>query len=371
MTKVSQALFNEYKGLADQLANALDNRDQIAVTQINAKITAWALANKVDLTQVVEVDTTPTDDLGYIKPGGWGASTDVSKYKVVNMKNPPEQFKVVDDKGVNVIVNFKTAKGAQDYITAHQGTPVPPPVTCPPGQHKDASGKCVPDVITPPGPTGVDQFGIRKIHPDKPGGRFETNFVGREFERHYASGKPSENSFEYNQKAASADKNSDVEVTFYEKINGFKTNEPDTVSVKLTGPDHQDGNCCWVIPEFQTDGGAGKTLETEKPHPTNHGVNPKPLSPLGGSLIGKWIGIKAITYVKGGHRFTESYVHFPVVNIDAIATEQGSWRQYIPTTQVSDDYLKANGVNTLNRLDGTAKGSPPTFKFSSVREIQV
>ena len=303
-------------------------------------------------------------DPGYVKPGGWGGNPDPAVWKVTSMKDNPAQFKVVDDKGKNIATGFKTQQGAQTYIDKAKGSG-----QCPAGQHFDpATNKCV---VDSPAPSGdKDQFGVLKIMKDKSGGRFETNFTGREFERHYASGKPSENSYEYTQKTSDKAKNSDVEATFYEKINGFKTNEADTISVKLTGPDHQDGACCWVIPEFMTDGSAKKTLETEKPHPTNHGVNPKPLTAIGGSIVGKWIGLKGITYVKGGHRFVESWIHFPVSDIDNVGAEQDKWRQYIPTTQVSDDYVKANGVNTLNRLDGTKKGDPPTFKFCSVREIE-
>jgi len=350
MTKVTADVYKQYQELEVRLSDALEKNDGNATTQVLAELEQWKTANNVDLTQPVEPDT-PTPDPGHVKTGGWGANTDATKWKVVPMKQPTTLWKIVDENDKNVADQFMTQAGAQAYIDAHKGSGPPPP--------------------PPPSTGGTDQFGIKKIHPDKPGGRFETNFTGREFERHYASGKPSENSYEYNQKASDSAKNSDVEVTFYEKINGFKTNEPDTISVKLTGPDHQDGACCWVIPEWMTDGSDKKTLETEKPHPQNHGVNPKPLSPIGGSLVGQWVGIKGITYVKNGHRQVESWIHFPVSNIDNVAAEQDKWRQYIPTTQVSDDYLKANGVNTLNRLDGTKKGDPPTFKFASVREIQV
>lgn len=320
----------------------------------------------IDLSGKLEPGPEQEPDEGYVKPGGWQANPDPKTWKVVPMKDNPKKFKVVDDKGKNVATEFKTQAGAQRYIDNAKGTPTP--TACPPGQHRDLSGKCVPDSV--PAPSGnKDQFGIVKIHPDKTGGETNIKFELEEKERHYASGKPSEWSVEYTANASSKDHNSDVEATFYTKINGFKTNEADSISDKLTGPAHQDGACCWVIPDFMTDGSASKTLETEKPHPSNHGVNPKPLSSIGGSLVGKWFGHKAISYVKAGRRFVESWIHFPVDNIDKIEDEQGEWRQYIPITQVSDDYIKANGTLTTCRIDGVKKGSPPDFKYCSVREI--
>jgi hypothetical protein len=287
-------------------------------------------------------------------PKNVGANTDPEQWKPVHMKVPPEKFKVVDNKGLNVATDFTTEANAQGYIDyavwlKHNDVPpVPPGPTVPPSGDKD-------------------QFGILKIKKDKPGGLFETDFKLEEKIRNYASGKPSEGSVEYT--LTTKGDNSDIEATVYEKINGFKTKESDSISLKLTGPRHSDGLCCWVIPDFETDGSGKKTLETEKPHPCNHGVNPKPLSPIGGSIIGKWIGYKGITYVKNGTRYVESWIHFPVINIDAIGTEQDKWRQYIPTTTMSKDYLKANGKLCTSRLDGTKKGDPPNFKYASLREI--
>lgn len=289
----------------------------------------------------------PTE--GTVKEGG---NQDPDTWKVVHMKNPPEKFKVVDGTGKNIATDFTTVENAKNYVEyaiwhKYHDNPQPP----------NGGGG---------GTTGdKDQFGILKIKQDKAGGKFETNFKLEEKMRNYASGKPSEWSTEYT--LVSQGSNSDVEATVYEKINGFKS-EADTISLKLTGPEHSDGKCCWVIPDFATDGSPKRTLETEKPHPNNHSVNPKPLSEIGGSIIGKWIGYKGITYVKDGKRYVESWIHFPVSNIDA--PEQDKWRQYIPTTVLSNDYLKANGKLCTSRLDGVKKGDPPTFKYASLREIQ-
>lgn len=318
------------------------------------------LSGKLDPPPHIEVEH------GYVKPGGWGAKQDPATWSVTAMKDPPEQFKVVDDNGINVATNFKTKVGAEAYVKEAQGQG-----QCPTGQHLDpATGKCVPDLPPPSGGGKVDSFGVLKIHADKPAGSFNTVFKLREFERHYQSGKPSENSVEYTATAKSKEQNSDVEATFYTKINGFKTNEPDSISDKLNGPDHKDGAGSWGIPDFMTDGKSSKTLECEVKHPHNESVNPKPLSAIGGSLIGKWFGHKAITYVKNGKRYIESWIHFPVSNIDSIGIgQEDAWRQYIPTTDISKYYVEAKGLLTCCRIDGTKKGDNPDFKYCSVREI--
>ena len=306
------------------------------------------LSGKLDVTP----GPGPEPDEGYQKPGGWGANTDPNTWKVVPMKDDPTKFKVVDDKGKNVVTGFKNQANAQSFIDRAKGgggggTPPPPP----------------------PGGTDKDQFGIIKIYKDKPGGETNVKFVGREMERHYASGKPSENSYEFTANASSPDHNSDIEATFYEKINGFKTHEPDTISDKLTGPEHQDGAKSWVIGLFRTDGSTADTFETEYPHPTYQKLNPKPATSIGGSIVGKWFGHKMISYVKAGKRYIESWIHFPVNDINNVGAEQGEWRQYVKTMTVEDRFVQARGKLTTSRLDGINKGSPPDFKFCSVREI--
>lgn len=309
----------------------------------------------------------PGADPGYVKPGGWGSKElDMPNvWQVVPMKDHPEMFKVVDSKAVNVATNFKTKEGAQAYIDAAKQKPQ----GCPAGQHLDpATNQCVPDG---PAPTGdKDQFGILKIMPDKTGGQTLTTFKGRQMERHYASGKASEWSYEYTATASSPEHNSDVEQTFYERINGFKTNEPDTISDKATGPEHQDGAKSWVIALFQTDGGSKQTYETESPHPKYQQINPKPATAIGGSLVGQWFGHKHITYIgKDGKRYVETWIHFPVANIDNVAAEQDKWRQYVKTMAVGSGFTQARGTLNTSRLDGIKENSPPDFKYCSVREI--
>lgn len=305
----------------------------------------------------------PGADSGYVKPGGWGGNPDPNTWVVTSMKDHPEMFKVVDDKGKNIATNFKTKEGAQAYIDkAKTGA------ACPPGQHFDpATQVCVPN---PPPPTGnKDQFGILKICADKAGGETNIKFVGEEMTRHYASGKPSEESYEYTAEMSSPAHNSDVEQTFYEKINGFKSS-PDTISDKATGPPHKDGAKSWVIAEFATDGSSKTTYETETPHPHYQKIDPKPATSIGGSIVGQWFGHKHVTYVKGGKRYVQTWVHFPVKDINNVGQEQDGWREYVKTMTVGDGFTQARGTLNTSRLDGIKKGDPPDFKYSSVREIE-
>lgn len=314
----------------------------------------------IDLSDKTEPGPDQKPDEGYVKPGGWGANADPNSWKVAPMKNPATDFKVVDDNGVNVATNFHTVLAANNYITTHKATPS----DCLPGFHKDSGGNCVADVTPPTG--NVDQFGVIMIKPSAASNKVETNFKLEEKMRNYASGKPSEWSTEYTNVSPAVIQNQ--EVTIYEKINGFKS-EADTISLKLGGPDHKNGARFWCIPDFQTDGTAKKTMEIEDPHPNNKGINPKPLTAIGGTLVGKWFGYKGISYqMKNGKRRVEAWIHYPVDNIDNIAAEQSEWRQYI-TYDTDPKYSTFLGKNTTSRLDGVKKGDPPNFKYASVREI--
>ena len=304
----------------------------------------------------------PGADSGYVKPGGWSGNPDPKTWAITMMKDHPEMFKVIDDTEKNIATSFKTKEGAQAYIDKAMAGG-----KCPPGQHFDPSTQvCVPNLPAPSGDR--DQFGILKICKDKVGGETVVKFVGREMERHYASGKASEDSYEFTAMMSSPDHNSDVEQTFYEKINGFK-NSADTISDKATGPPHQNGAKSWVIALFDTDGSSKDTYETEYPHPNYQKINPKPATSIGGSIVGQWFGHKHITYVKDGKRYVNSWVHFPVKDINNVAAEQDSWREYVKTMEVDSKFTQARGTLNTSRLDGIKKGSPPDFKFSSVREI--
>lgn len=233
----------------------------------------------------------------------------------------------------------------------------------------DLSGKLdpnSPDGGTPTETGDKDQFGILMICPSAKDGKVETNFKLEEKMRNYASGKKSEWSTEYTNVSSEVIQNQ--EVTIYEKINGFK-NEADTISLKLGGPPHKDGNRFWIIPDFATDGNQKRTLEIEDPHPKNKGINPKALAKFD-SIIGKWFGYKGISYQTDKGRHVESWIHFPVNDIDNIANEQDKWQKYMEY-ECDSKYKEFKGKLTTSRLDGVKKGDPPDYKYASLRQIEV
>ena len=68
----------------------------------------------------------PKPEEGTIKEGGWGGNVDPKTWHVIEMNNPSDQFKVVDDKGVNIVTNFTTMQQAQNFINYFLVNPFPP-----------------------------------------------------------------------------------------------------------------------------------------------------------------------------------------------------------------------------------------------------
>jgi hypothetical protein len=125
-----------------------------------------------------------------------GGNKDPNTWKIVHMKDNPALFKVVDNKGINICVEFTTAEIAQQYIDwakweyTHPINPPPPPPPCPSGQHWDAAqGKCVDDSVSPPPPPPPiegdrDLEGIQKLYPDDPTQQAQTFYLAREGPNH-------------------------------------------------------------------------------------------------------------------------------------------------------------------------------------------
>ena len=263
-----------------------------------------------------------------------------------------------------------------NYDKMTQGGIIIVPVECGAGQHWDEqAGKCVDNTTPIPEPhpeAGKDVNGITKIYKDATSNLFvnSSSFTEEEFTRNYASGKPSENSYENEYK--SDQKLDNIEVTYYVKINGFKTKEPDTISIKTKGPDHQDGSGkAWYINQIDTDGKPDDNFQIESPHPENHDNHVTPLFTIGESLVGKWIGIKAISYLidNGTDASAETWIDYPVADI---ANPPNKWRKYIDIASVKSceaGFINATGGNVLLRIDGTKKGDMPNVKYQSLREI--
>ncbi len=105
----------------------------------------------------------PTDPTkpneGVIKPGGWGADLlNKDAWKVVNMRKPANEFKVVDGKGKNVATNFKTKEVADNFVAYFKTHDFPP---------KDENP--IPNPPEPgPGPNpqpgvGTDKYGTKLL----------------------------------------------------------------------------------------------------------------------------------------------------------------------------------------------------------------
>lgn len=344
MTKVTADQYKQYQELQNKLADALDNRDENAITQINAQLTAWAQQNSVDLTQPLEVEA-DTPDNGYVKPGGWGASTDANTWTITNMKDTPTLFKIVDSAGKNVAVNFRSQAGAQAYIDAHKGTTPPPP---------------------PPPSGDKDQFGIRKIFPDKAGGQVNTNGSARYFTRHYASGKPDDPTVEYTVTMPSGHQQ-DLECTCIVEMTGMNHN--DTVDWKTRGPAHQDGSGkAWYCIDQETNGGnSGTKFQVERPHPSMHDNSSK-VSVTGYSppnLSSAKFGWKGITV-----NMSDNDVYIACW-INMTPDDESGWRKIWDVHdkgQITDGQITPpTGGNVQIRIDGI-KGKP-LFTKGSVREI--
>ena len=329
--------------------------------------------NKLEA-DVKKLTETPPPPVGPTKPTEEGvvksdrADTNPHNWKSTSMvdRDKKGKWKIVDKKQRRVRTDLSSQAIADQWIAYEThvfdgGIVNPPPVD--PGN---------PPVTPPPiTPTGEkDQFGILKIAPDKAGGKTFTNFELEEKERNYASGAPSEWSCEYT--ADLGEKLSDIEVTYYIKINGFKS-ETDNVSTKVLGPSHQDGDGrSWYISEVQTDGSDKETLKTETPHPVYFNNKQPAKFQIGQSLVGNWIGIKVITYlVNGGKdRYLATYLDTPVTDIN---NPPNNWREYwsvIDSGQLDHaHFITPTGSLVTSRIDGIKQGDAPTFKFASVREV--
>jgi hypothetical protein len=230
----------------------------------------------------------------------------------------------------------------------------------------------------------LDHLGIKKIYPDAPSKKFLTNFELEKKIRNYRSKKPSEPSIEYTIDTGTPIINQ--EATYYVKINGFKP-ESDTISNKSRGGHHssskaEEGTCYDF--EVNTDGSAEKTLEVERPHPSMHENHQKPNFVIGESLVGKWIGVKAILWNlpndKGVH--LEMRLDYPVPDIEHPPNNWKVYWQVDDTGQLKEGMItKPFGSLFTCRIDGVWKGqvsnkpkdddvSPPDFKYASFREIQ-
>jgi hypothetical protein len=214
--------------------------------------------------------TKPTE--GFIKPGGWNADlVNKAAWVVVNMRDFPEQFKVVDAAGKNVATNFTKKETADNFIAYFQTHDFPPKDTKPP----------VEPPVEPPEPTpggsGIDKNGVKLLVSN--GGEItyeiKNNFRddGKRYDVNVGQWPSSE-------------------ATAYFRF----TKDPvdDEVSIKWSEKSHSGSNDVQCY-DTGTDIKSGKTrMRFENPHPSYSGnIGGGQGTPQGT----KWIGYKGVKQV--------------------------------------------------------------------------
>ena len=189
----------------------------------------------------------PAEGSYVIKPGGWGAGENPNGWKIVNMRDFPELFKIVDPADRNVATNFATEAIAQQYIDYFKST----------WEEEDDPQA---------GEPGVEE---KPTEPSKPvtDGDGPYKMIGKEMQstqrgpttRHYASGKPDDRTIEKNVK--------DIKAKNYQFLVDVKLTtieHNDTVSLKYGGTHMKSG---WFDNTVDMESGQ-VGLGVEKKHPS-------------------------------------------------------------------------------------------------------
>jgi hypothetical protein len=279
-------------------------------------------------------DPDPTDE--HIAHGGWGGDLGSPEtWQSVPMKDDPAKFKVVDAKGVNIAHNFTSEAEADKYIKYHQcmkeggdTDPTPPspgPSPPPPG----------------PGPTptpGATPYPIK-------GTPMESTQRGPTT-RHYASGKPDDETIEKNVKSIPFKNYQWVTYTTMHKIE-----HDDNISVKFGG--HHMGKNGWYDCGISFEGQT--CLGVEPKHPSTKLCVVK--GPKLSSVIEKKTGV-------AGVYFTDQNK----IELWIDENNQG-WKKVAEGVGVGGLKPTPGNQETQLRIDGFEKGSVPTIHSAIVTEI--
>jgi hypothetical protein len=253
------------------------------------------------------------------------------------MRDNPELFKVVDDTGKNIITDFKTQLDAQKYIDYHlfvaTGTPEPPAPA--------------PSPQPSPVPPSPPQTGLVKGPYPSVGGKEYSTTTRGPTTRHYASGKPDDETIEKNAKGIK-DRNHQfiVYVTMHE------IEHDDNISMKLGGThmgsgwfdqgvSFEQGRCC---------------LGKEEEHPSTQACVIK--GPSIGSVLKKKVGVCATYYAD--QNFCELFT-------DVVG--DGTWVKQMEAKDIGGFNPNADEFECQCRIDGFTKGSIPTFHVAVVQPI--
>ena len=259
-----------------------------------------------------------------------GASQDPSKWKVVVMNDDPSLFKIIDDKNINVADLFKTKANADQYIAHFKCTEPPVPT---PGPNPE------------PIPTPIGGIG-----PYPTTGKELQSTTRGPTTRHYASGKPDDETIEKNVKKIPFKNYQFIMYTTMHKID-----HDDAISVKFGGTHNGSGwfDCGVSFEEGQC------CLGTEKKHPSTQLCVVK--GPKIGNILEKKIGIAGVYKVlANGDAHIELWTDFPA---------QSGWKKQLEGNNVNNFNPKSDEDEAQERIDGFSKNSVPTLHLAIVQEI--
>ena len=282
-------------------------------------------------------DPSPGEDCGpnpdpentHVKEGGWGGDTASPKtWQSVPMKDDPKLFKVVDAAGKNIAHKFASEADADKYITYHQCIV----------ERGDVGPNPNPEPGPGPAPTTGETPYPVKGTPMQSTQRGPTT-------RHYASGKPDDETIEKNVKSIPFDNYQWVTYTTMHEIE-----HDDNLSVKFGG-NHMDGHGwfdCGISFEGQT------CLGVEPKHPSTKLCVVK--GPKLSSVLNKKVGVAGVFHKKENH-------------IELWIDMGDGWKKAVEGKDVAGLKPNQKTNEAQLRIDGFKKGSVPTIHSAIVTEI--
>ena len=275
----------------------------------------------------------PAEGTYVIKPGGWGAGENPNGWKIVNMRDFPELFKIVDPADRNVATNFTTEAIAKQYIEYSKSIWE---------QEDDPQA----------GEPGTEE---KPTEPAKPaeGADGPYKMIGKEMSsttrgpttRHYASGKDDDKTIEKNVK--------DIKFKNYQFLVDVKLTtieHNDTVSLKYGGTHMKSG---WFDNTVDMESGQ-VGLGVEKKHPSAD------LEIIKGKKIGSILNKK----------IRLAGVYFKDQNKCEMWTKlDGQWEKGAEGTDVGNFNPKSAVNEAQLRIDGF--DDVPEISRAVVQEIEV
>ena len=282
----------------------------------------------------------PAEGTYVIKEGGWGALENPNTWKIVNMRDYPELFKIVDAPGKNVATNFTSEKIAQQYIDYFKAN----------WEQDDDPQQNEP---------GAEE---KPIEPSKPaeGADGPYKMIGKEISstkrgpttRHYASGKDDDKTVEANCK--------DIRAKNYQFLVDVKmttVEHEDTLSLKYGGTHMKSG---WFdntidFGEKAPDNQGMVSLGVEKKHPSAdlRLVKGKKI----GDILNKKIRVAGV-YFKDQNK-CEMWTKL----------EGGQWEKQVEGSNVGNFNPKSEINEAQLRIDGF--DDEPEITRAVVQEIEV